>query len=103
MNQARSGEGVPAPRPEGTVKISNDDGIRHNASTESMAIKEIGTTTAGNSSQISDGAAAALMCRRSTAKSLGLSCSIIGKSAGSTVVGVARDERALVLSMPFYP
>ena len=79
------------------VEVSKDDGIRHNASVESMAkLKSVfsttGTTTAGNSSQISDGAAAALLCRRSTASSLGLSSSIIGKFAGSTVIGCAPDE-----------
>ena len=79
------------------VEVSKDDGIRHNASTESMAklkpaFSKTGTTTAGNSSQISDGAAAALLCRRSTATSLGLSSSIMGKFAGSTVIGCAPDE-----------
>ncbi len=86
---------------EETVEVSEDDGIRHNATTESMAklkpvFKETGTTTAGNSSQISDGASAALLCRRSTATSLGLSSSsIIGKFAGSTVVGVPPDEMGI--------
>lgn len=80
-----------------TVDITKDDGIRHNASTESMSklspvFSKDGTTTAANSSQISDGAAASLLCRRSTATSLGLSSSIIGKFAGSTVVGCAPDE-----------
>lgn len=84
-------------QPTETVQVSKDDGIRHNASTESMAklkpvFRDTGTTTAGNSSQISDGAAAALMMRRSTASSLGLSSSIMGKFAGATVVGVAPDE-----------
>ena len=78
-------------------EVSKDDGIRHNASVESMeklkpVFSKTGTTTAGNSSQISDGAAAALLCRRSTATSLGISSSIIGKFAGSTVVGCAPDE-----------
>ena len=83
--------------PTDIMKVSKDDGIRHNASTESMAklppvFSKTGTTTAGNSSQISDGAAAALLCRRSTATSLGLSSSIVGKFAGSAVVGCAPDE-----------
>ena len=83
--------------PAETVPVSQDDGIRHNASMESMAklkpvFKETGTTTAGNSSQISDGAAAALLCRRSTATSLGLTSSVIGKFAGSMVIGCAPDE-----------
>lgn len=56
---------------------------------------ETGTTTAGNSSQISDGAAAALTMRCSIANSLGLSSSITGKFAGSTAVGVAPDEMGI--------
>lgn len=96
-NPSGEGGGSPSPQPAETVEVNKDDGIRQNASVESMAklkpvFKETGATTAGNSSQISDGAAAALMCRRSTAIELGLSSSIIGKFAGSTVVGCAPDE-----------
>lgn len=89
------------PPPSETVHVSQDDGIRNNASIESMAtlkpafIKDTGTTTAGNSSQISDGAAAALLMRRSIATSLGLSPSIIGKFAGAKVAGVAPDEMGI--------
>lgn len=96
-NPPGEGDGSPTPQPGETVEVSKDDGIRHNASIESMAklkpaFKDTGTTTAGNSSQISDGAAAALLMRRSTATSLGLSPSIVGKFAGATAVGVAPDE-----------
>ena len=96
-NPPGGGDGSPTPQPSETVQVTKDDGIRHNASAESMAklkpvFKETGTTTAANSSQISDGAAAALMMRRSTANSLSLASSIIGKFAGATVVGVAPDE-----------
>lgn len=97
-NPPGEGDGSPTPQPSSeTVEVSKDDGIRHNASVESMAklkpaFKDTGTTTAGNSSQISDGAAAALLMRRSTATSLGLSPSIIGKFAGAAVAGVAPDE-----------
>ncbi len=99
-NPPGEGDGSPTPQPAETVEVSKDDGIRHNASAESMAklkpvFKETGTTTAGNSSQISDGAAATLMCRRSTATKVGLSSSIIGKFAGSTVVGCAPDEMGI--------
>lgn len=99
-NRPGEGDDSPTPQSSETIKVTKDDGIRHNASTESMAklkpvFKEIGTTTAGNSSQISDGAAAALMMRRSTANALGLSSSIIGKFAGATVVGVAPDEMGI--------
>ncbi|KAK0511529.1 hypothetical protein JMJ35_006102 [Cladonia borealis] len=83
---------------EETLQVTQDDGIRHNATTASMAklkpvFKETGTTTAGNSSQISDGASATLLCRRSTATALGLSP--IGKFAGSAVVGVPPDEMGI--------
>lgn len=88
----------PALQPGETVQVTHDDGIRHAASAESMAmLKPVfkasgGTATAGNSSQISDGAAAALLMRRSTAASLGLASCIVGKFAGAAAVGVAPDE-----------
>ncbi|SLM38153.1 3-ketoacyl-thiolase [Lasallia pustulata] len=83
--------------PEKEVTILKDDGIRHNASVESMAklkpaFKDDGTSTAGNSSQVSDGAAATLMMRRSTATELGLTSSVTGKWAGTQVVGCHPDE-----------
>ena len=83
-----------------TETITKDDGIRHNANVGSMAklkpvFKPEGTSTAGNSSQISDGAAAVLMIRRGLAVSLGLSSSIIGKWVSSAVAGVAPDEMGI--------
>ena len=85
---------------EQQITVSKDDGIRTNASIEGMtklkpAFKENGTSTAGNSSQISDGAAATLLMRRSTATELGLTSSIIGKWAGSQVVGCKPDEMGI--------
>ena len=82
------------------VTVTKDDGIRKGATIESMqklkpAFKEDGTSTAGNSSQISDGAAATLMMRRSTATSLGLSSSIIGKWAGTAIAGCRPDEMGI--------
>ena len=82
------------------VTVTKDDGIRTNASLEGMAklkpaFKENGTSTAGNSSQISDGAAATLLMRRSTANELGLTSSIIGKWAGSQVAGCKPDEMGI--------
>lgn len=50
------------------------------------AFKKDGTTTAGNSSQLTDGAAAILVARRSTAERLGLP--IICKYVAYSVVGV---------------
>lgn len=57
--------------------FQNDEGIRRDTSLEKMAalqpaFKPDGVVTAGNSSQISDGAAALLIMEREKAKSLGL-------------------------------
>jgi len=61
---------------DGTI-ISVDEGIRADSTFESLsklkpAFKEDGCTTAGNSSQVSDGAAAVLLMKRKTAQRLGL-------------------------------
>ncbi|PNS18546.1 Acetyl-CoA acetyltransferase [Sphaceloma murrayae] len=77
--------------------IDKDDGIRPKSTPESLAamkpaFKPDGASTAGNSSQVSDGAAAAMMMRRSTATALGLEKNIIGKWAGTQVVGCKPDE-----------
>lgn len=79
------------------ITVTKDDGVRPTTTFEKLsamkpAFKPEGTSTAGNSSQVSDGAAAALMMRRSTAEALGLSQHIIGKWAGTQVVGVTPDE-----------
>ncbi|PTB42614.1 hypothetical protein M441DRAFT_138040 [Trichoderma asperellum CBS 433.97] len=79
------------------ITVTQDDGIRPNASLEQLAkLKPAflpdGASTAGNSSQISDGASVVLMARRSTATRLGLSDYILGKWARSAVAGVAPDE-----------
>lgn len=85
---------------EQTITVSKDDGIRGNASIEGMtklkpAFKADGTSTAGNSSQISDGAAATLLMRRSTATELGLTGSIIGKWVATQVAGCKPDEMGI--------
>lgn len=82
------------------VVVDKDDGIRHEISVEKMAklkpaFSKDGSSTAGNSSQVSDGAAAALMMRRSTANELGLTKNIIGKWAGSQVAGCRPDEMGI--------
>ena len=71
--------------------ISIDDGIRDGVTKESLAklkpaFDDNGSTHAGNASQVSDGAAAVLLARRSVAKALGLP--ILGKFVAATVVGV---------------
>lgn len=83
--------------PEKEITVTEDDGIRPNTTTESLAklkpaFKVDGTSTAGNSSQVTDGAAATLLMRRSTATDLGLSRSVIGKWAGTQVMGCHPDE-----------
>jgi acetyl-CoA acyltransferase 1 len=83
--------------PGKVIQVDKDDGIRHNASVEGMrklkpAFKGDGSSTAGNSSQISDGAAATLLMRRSTANDLGLSLSILGKWIATQTVGCHPDE-----------
>ncbi|RAH40704.1 thiolase family protein [Aspergillus brunneoviolaceus CBS 621.78] len=79
------------------ITVSKDDGIRHNLSVEKMAslkpaFSANGASTAGNSSQVSDGAAAALLMRRSTATELGLTSSIRARWVASAVAGCAPDE-----------
>ncbi|KAI1134596.1 Thiolase, N-terminal domain-containing protein [Hypoxylon sp. FL0543] len=85
---------------EKQIEVTKDDGIRANATLEALAklkpaFKEDGASTAGNSSQVSDGAAAALLMRRSTATELGLTSSIIGKFVAATTVGCAPDEMGI--------
>jgi len=60
------------------VTVDTDDGVRPGGTLEGLAklkpaFKKGGSTTAGNSSQVSDGAAAALIMKRGTAQKLGLS------------------------------
>ncbi|WP_149399484.1 thiolase family protein [Dictyobacter arantiisoli] len=69
---------VPVPHTDGsTTLFSQDEGIRFDSSLEKLAtlktaFKEDGVITAGNASQISDGAAALLLMERATAERLGL-------------------------------
>jgi len=73
------------------VTISVDDGIRPDTSLSILAklkpaFKEGGTTTAGNSSQVSDGAAAVLLMKRALAIQKGLP--ILGIFRSFAVAGV---------------
>ncbi|KAK8068955.1 hypothetical protein PG994_005571 [Apiospora phragmitis] len=82
---------------EKQIEVAKDDGIRASATLEALAklkpaFKADGTSTAGNSSQVSDGAAATLLMRRSTATELGLSGSILGKFVAAATAGCAPDE-----------
>ncbi len=76
---------------EKTITVAKDDGIRDGITAESLAkikpaFAKDGSIHAGNASQISDGAAAVLLMRRSTAERLGQK--IMGKFVSSSVVGV---------------
>lgn len=85
---------------EQRIVVTKDDGIRASATLEGLAklkpaFKSDGASTAGNSSQVSDGAAATLLMRRSTATELGLTSSIIGKFVGAATVGCSPDEMGI--------
>jgi acetyl-CoA acyltransferase len=65
------------PKGSTTVTFDADEGPRRGTTLEAMAklrpvFKQNGTVTAGNSSQMSDGAAAVMVMERETAESLGL-------------------------------
>lgn len=73
------------------ITVSKDDGVRPGITVESLgkirpAFAKDGTIHAGNASQISDGAAAVLLMKRSTAEKLGQT--IIGKYVCASIVGV---------------
>uniref|UniRef100_A0A674AA73 acetyl-CoA C-acetyltransferase n=1 Tax=Salmo trutta TaxID=8032 RepID=A0A674AA73_SALTR len=79
---------------ERTVTVTKDDGIRPSTTLAGLtklrgAFKPDGSTTAGNSSQVSDGAAAVLVGRRSVVESLSLP--VLGVLKASAVVGVPPD------------
>ncbi|KIW16034.1 hypothetical protein PV08_06085 [Exophiala spinifera] len=75
-----------------TVTVDRDDGVRPDTTYEALskirsAFPQWGpTTTGGNASQITDGAAAVLMMKRSTAEKLGQP--VVAKFVRSTVVGL---------------
>ncbi|KAL8964820.1 MAG: hypothetical protein Q9197_006789 [Variospora fuerteventurae] len=76
---------------EKEIVVDKDDGIRNGMSVEGLAkikaaFKEGGSIHAGNASQVSDGAAAVLLMKRSTAERLGQR--VVGKFVCSSVVGV---------------
>ena len=76
---------------EKEVLVDRDDGMREDTTLAGLAklkpaFKKDGSTTAGNSSQVTDGAAAILMTRRDVAKKLGLK--VYGRIIGYSVAGV---------------
>jgi acetyl-CoA acetyltransferase family protein len=73
------------------VTVTTDEGPRADTTVEALgklkpAFKATGSVTAGNSSQMSDGAAATLLASREVAEQLGLP--ILGKLLSYKVVGV---------------
>lgn len=74
-----------------TITVDKDDGVRPGVTAESLgkvrpAFAKDGSIHAGNSSQVTDGAAAVLLMKRSTAEKLGQK--IIGKFVQASIVGV---------------
>ena len=72
------------------ITVTKDDGVREGITGESLgklrpSFASDGSIHAGNASQISDGAAAVLMMKRSTAEKLGQK--ILGKYVTASVVG----------------
>ncbi|KAF9042523.1 Thiolase, N-terminal domain-containing protein [Panaeolus papilionaceus] len=81
----------PKTEKEHEIVVDQDDGIRDGVTAESLAklkpaFAKDGATHAGNASQVSDGAAAVVLARRSVAQRLGLP--IIGKYVNSATIGV---------------
>lgn len=80
--------------PLNIVEVTKDDGVRGSSTIEKLAslkpvFAEDGTTTAGNSSQISDGASAVIITTRDNAEKIGIKP--IARFIGSSVAGVPSD------------
>ncbi|KAF2109521.1 3-ketoacyl-CoA thiolase A [Lophiotrema nucula] len=79
-------------------EVTKDDGIRHGLTFEKVStlkpvFGENGKSTAGNSSQISDGASSTILARRSWAEERGLKP--LGRFVGTQVKGNAPDEMGI--------
>jgi acetyl-CoA acyltransferase 1 len=79
-------------------EVTKDDGIRHGLTFEKVStlkpvFGEHGKSTAGNSSQISDGASSTILARRSWAEERGLRS--LGRFVGTQVKGCAPDEMGI--------
>jgi acetyl-CoA acyltransferase len=90
---------APVPTPDGTV-VSADEGIRPGGTLEKLAslktpFKEDGVISAGNASQISDGAAALLVTTSEKARELGLTPLV---RIHTTVM--AGDDPVIMLTAP---
>ncbi|KAG8893681.1 hypothetical protein FRB99_001808 [Tulasnella sp. 403] len=84
--------GAPGSPDRTRIIVTEDDGIRHGTTAEALGkIRSAfpqwgGKTTGGNASQITDGAAAVLLMRRSKAEELGLK--VVGRWVTTAVVGL---------------
>ncbi|TPX62222.1 hypothetical protein SpCBS45565_g07064 [Spizellomyces sp. 'palustris'] len=81
----------PTTKEKRSITVTKDDGVRENTTVDGLAklkpsFKPTGSTTAGNASQVSDGAAAVLLMKRSKAQALNLP--IMGKLVSYATVGV---------------
>jgi len=91
---------IPVETENGIVHVTRDEGIRAEASLEKMAtlkpaFKPDGVITAGNSSQISDGAASVLIMERGVAERLGLR-----PLARFVAFALAAEDPVIMLSAP---
>lgn len=76
---------------ESEAVANSDEGVRKGTTFEKLSklkpvFKKDGSTTAGNSSQLTDGAAGVLLAKRSAAEKYGLP--ILGRVLGYSVIGV---------------
>lgn len=80
-----------------TVTLTKDEGNRPSTTLEGLAslktVKEDGTITGGNASQLSDGAAAVVVMERELAEQRGLKP--LGKYCGMVVAGCEPDEMGI--------
>src|SRR5215471_14021795 len=91
---------LPVETEKGTMNLSRDEGIRADTTLEKMAtlktvFKADGVVTAGNSSQITDGAAAVLIMNRSVAERLGYK-----PLARFVAFALAAEDAVLMLGAP---
>ena len=82
---------------EATVTLTKDEGNRPGTSVTTLAalkpVREGGVVTAGNASQLSDGASALVMMERSEAEKRGLQ--VLGTYLGTAVAGCAPEVMGL--------